>query len=593
MLEFLFRLFDTSDFPARWNCGQWSAAHGWMHIVSDLAIFSAYTAIPLVLVRLVIRRRDLPFLPIFVLFSAFILSCGLVHLVEASIFWQPWYRFSGLLKVITAVVSWGSVLGLASVMPRALALRGPESIAEQAAREAGERFQTLVSHTAQIVWTADADGAVREDSASWRAFTGQEVEEFLGGGWLDALHPDDREPVKEHWIRAVADRSTFANEFRLRHVSGEWRWVSAHAVPALSGDGSVRSWIGMNIDITDHKRAEDRFRKVVEDAPAAMLMVDAAGVIALVNAQTERLFGYAREELIGRSVEALVPERFRSEHPAQRESFFEDPRTRAMGAGRDLYGLRKDGTEVPVEIGLNPIRTEGGPHVLASIIDITERLQSAERLLQSLQEKDLLIKEVHHRVKNNLAVIGSLFYLQSTVTQDEPTLRILQDCRDRVQSMALVHERLYRSGDLASVDFAEYARELSNQLYRQYVMDSDAVRLRVDAEEVRLEIDRAIPCGLILTELVANSLKHAFPEGRTGEIVVSLRAKAGGGLVLSVSDDGVGLPESAPQENRGHSLGMRLVHSLTRQLDARMEFLRRDPGTEARLTLDPPHVHAD
>ena len=124
MVEFLTRLFNTSDFSPRWFCGNWSSPHGWLHILSDLAIFGAYAAIPIVLASFALRRKDIPFLPIFWLFAGFILFCGTGHLIEATIFWHPWYRLSGVVKMITALISWGTVFALIRVTPRALALPG-------------------------------------------------------------------------------------------------------------------------------------------------------------------------------------------------------------------------------------------------------------------------------------------------------------------------------------------------------------------------------------------------------------------------------------------------------------------------------------
>jgi two-component sensor histidine kinase len=155
--------------------------------------------------------------------------------------------------------------------------------------------------------------------------------------------------------------------------------------------------------------------------------------------------------------------------------------------------------------------------------------------------------------------------------------------------MALVHERLYRSEDLASVDFAEYTEELTNQLFRNHVLSTDTIRLKLDFEKIPLDIDRAIPCGLILTELISNALKHAFPNGRSGEIRVSLQRTKDGGLILSVADNGVGLPDEATLQTR-RSLGMRLVHSLANQFDTQIEFLRRNRGTEVRWRLETSHV---
>jgi len=263
-----------------------------------------------------------------------------------------------------------------------------------------------------------------------------------------------------------------------------------------------------------------------------------------------------------------------------------------MGAGRDLFALRADGSEVPVEIGLNPISTDEGPMVLASIIDITERLLAARRLMDSLREKELLLKEIHHRVKNNLAVIGSLLYLRSGAMRDEDSRRILDECRERVRSMALVHERLYQSEDLSEVDFGEYAAELANEMLRNSSAARSDVRLVLDIDPTPLGIDRAIPCGLILTELISNALKHAFPDGRSGTLRVELGKGASGGLDLVVADDGVGLPESDVSDDDG-TLGLRLVRSLARQLDAEITILRRRPGTEVRLCLEAQDEAAD
>src|SRR5579863_8670233 len=161
------------------------------------------------------------------------------------------------------------------------------------------------------------------------------------------------------------------------------------------------------------RRSEERLRRVVEAAPNALVMINAGGKIEMVNAQAERVFGYSRSEILGQPVEMLVPERFRGGHPDLRASFFADPGTRPMGAGRDLFGLRKDGSEFPVEIGLNPIETEEGTMVLSAIVDISDRKQKEAGIRAALQEKDVLLGEIHHRVKNNLQIVCSLLDLQS------------------------------------------------------------------------------------------------------------------------------------------------------------------------------------
>jgi PAS domain S-box-containing protein len=335
------------------------------------------------------------------------------------------------------------------------------------------------------------------------------------------------------------------------------------------------------VDISSRKRLEERFRRVVEAAPNAMVMIGPHGQIEMVNAQAERVFGYERAEMLGQSIELLVPKRFRDRHPGLRTSFFADPHSRPMGAGRDLYGLRKDGSEFPVEIGLNPIETEEGQMVLSAIVDISDRKQKEERIQAALKEKDTLLGEIHHRVKNNLQVVHSLLDLQSDLVTDEKILGILRESQNRIRSMALIHQTLYESKDFVQVDFSTFLETLAPTLISSYGVDSDRLALSIEAAEVLLPINAAIPCGLIVNELISNALKHAFPNGRRGQIRIGLAPEPDGRAMLSVSDDGVGIAESHDL-SQTTTLGLQLVALLTDQLGGALEVQRANP---TRFTL--------
>jgi two-component sensor histidine kinase len=206
-------------------------------------------------------------------------------------------------------------------------------------------------------------------------------------------------------------------------------------------------------------------------------------------------------------------------------------------------------------------------------------------------EKEVMLKEIHHRVKNNLQVISSLVNLQANETRDETVRGVLRDVTYRVRSMALVHEKLYQSADLAHVDFAEYARSLLGYLWRAHGAKAAAIRLTFDLEPLLLPVNTAVSCGLILNELAGNALKHAFPDQRTGEVNISMHVDAERLVSMNVRDDGVGLPEGLDWR-KARSLGLRLMQMLAGQLNATTQLNRPD-GTEFLITFKLPETALD
>jgi PAS domain S-box-containing protein len=361
-------------------------------------------------------------------------------------------------------------------------------------------------------------------------------------------------------------------------------------------------------DVTERRRSMEAFRQSIEVAPTGMMLVDSEGSLALVNTHMEALFGYERGALVGRAVETLVPERFRGRHVAFRATFFASPITRPMGAGRSLYGLRQDGSEFPIEVGLHPLKRPEGDFVLGSIIDITRRVraeQEKEALLEKMQvmnsdleervrlrtaelsatlrEREVLLQEVHHRVKNNLQLISSLINMQSRTLVDRASRNALAQCQTRIQAMALVHEKLYQSKDYSRVPFSEYARSLAGNVLLAMGASAENIVLDIALEGIALGLDRAIPCGMILNELVTNAMKHGFRDGQPGTISLRLEKLDGGWVRLAVGDNGVGIPPETDLRNSG-TLGMRLVFMLARQLDGRIEW-RSEGGTLFELTF--------
>ncbi len=770
------------------------------------------------------------------------------------------------LMVLSTVVTLGILISIIAASLYRSELRNNEAVNHL--RSSEERFRALVEASAQLVWTAEASGAFREDSPSWRGFTGQTYEQWREFGWLDALHPEDRERAAQAWRDAVRTETVFATDYRIRRFNGEWRWTSVRAVPLRDPAGAVRGWVGMNMDITERKRAEAerelRMREIVENAPQAIAMFDAnmrylqasprwlqdyglaldtagkshyelfpdlpehwktvhrrclagateqnegeqfirqggnvqwvrwkvcpwhdlggaiAGIlifteditqqrqaeersraaqeqlrlaqriarigtfewniqtglntwtpeleimyglpvggfpqtqpaweslvhpedraeavrriqeafeasapvegewrvvwpdgsthwlagrfqvlrdkggeplrlvginieiterkqaeaqrerllreihelsknlerrveertrelalardkldgiislaadaiisigedqrITIFNRGAEEIFGWARDEVLGKPLDLLIPEQLRGAHRGHVSNFaHESTKARRMAERRAVFGRRKNGEGFPAEAAISKLETEAGLLFTVILRDISEQKRLEAERARAHEEREVLLKEIHHRVKNNLQVISSLFYLQSLRTDQEVVRKLLDESRGRIQSIALIHEKLYQSEHLAWIDFGNYLKDLTQSVTGVASAQAPQVKVQVQAENIFLDIDHATPCALIVNELVSNAMKHAFPDGRRGEVRIGVRPVASNLLELEVSDTGIGFP-SALDFTATTTLGMQLVVSLTKQLRGSVELLR-EGGTTFRIRFPLP-----
>ncbi len=341
-------------------------------------------------------------------------------------------------------------------------------------------------------------------------------------------------------------------------------------------------------DITELKKAEEeireserRYRTLVETAPDIIFsLFSEEGTISSMNPAFETITDWSCDELLGRQFVKIVHP---DDVPIAVEKFEQALRGETTPA-HELRILSKSGQYLVGELIATPeIRNGEVVNVIGFGRDVTERKRAEDQVRASLREKEVLLKEIHHRVKNNLQVMSSLLYLQSKNIKDIETLEMFQDSQSRVRSMALVHEKLYQSQDLARIDFAEYVRSLASYLFRSYGVNTNVIRLKINVDDVFLGVDAAIPCGLIVNELVSNSLKHAFPGGRRGEIRIEFYSEDDGQYALMVSDDGVGFPEDLDFRDTG-SLGLQLVHTLIEQVGGIIELDRSD-GTKFKITF--------
>ncbi len=450
--------------------------------------------------------------------------------------------------------------------------------AEAALRESEERFSVFMDNLPAGVFMKDSGGKVvyanryLRELFGWGDVVGKSTRELLPAEAAARMEADDRAALVgglttvAEWVRDIANRERIFQTSKFP--------IPREGRPPLLG--------GIAIDITDRNRAEEELRAseafletIIQHSPFSMWVSDSTGTMIRMNQACRTLLRGTEEELVGRYnlfTDNVLESR--GVMPLVRRVFEQGETVRFMVDydSSELSTVHVAETRrVVLEATISPVLDARGQvaHAIVQQLDLSERRQAEEALRNSLLEKESLLKEVHHRVKNNLQVISSLLKLQARKIHNPEVHEVLRDTQNRVRSMALLHETLYRSGDLAKVRFPQYVKNVCSHVARSYGAGAENVRLRHEIVDVTLDLDLAIPAGLIINELVSNALKHAFPSDSTGEILVELRSEPEGRLVLRVSDDGVGLPP-AMDPGTTETLGLLLVRNLARQLDGRM-----------------------
>jgi PAS domain S-box-containing protein len=339
------------------------------------------------------------------------------------------------------------------------------------------------------------------------------------------------------------------------------------------------------------RKSEERFRELAENIPEAFWVT---------SPDFNRMIyiSPAYETIWGRTSKSLY-ENPRSWidniHPDDRDrvtTTLEDHIQGKADFEEEYRIIRPDGTERWIIDHAYSIKGKSGltDHIIGVAKDITERKRAEEQIKSSLKEKEVLLREIHHRVKNNMQIMASLLRLQSEGIKDKHLLDLFNESQNRIKSMALIHEDLYQSKDFARIDFEQYTRTLTGRLISSYGVDPNRIIASVNIDNVFLDVDKAIPCGLILNELFTNSLKYAFPvdkfganlKDKKGEIRIDCHSNSAE-HTLVFSDNGVGFPENI-DFHKTETLGLDLVKSLTRQLGGTIE-LNRNNGTEFTITF--------
>ena len=600
-MDFLTHLFDTSDFPARWTCGRWTTGHGWLHILSDLGVWSAYLAIPLVLGFFLLRRKDLPFRKIFLLFGAFILACGTTHLMEAIIFWWPAYRLAGVIKLMTAGVSWATVIALVPIVPRVLAMRSPEELEREiAARKLAEeslhransdlekRVQERTTELTQavaalrderellhITLTSIGDGVIVTDAEGRVTFlnsvaenltewTTTEAQGVALGTVFHIVNEETRLPVMNPAIRALPEGVVvgLANHTVLIGKNATEHGIDDSAAPIRDGQGRVVGCVLVFRDITDRRMVEQQnadrlaniglLASIVEFSQDAIIRKSLKGTIQSWNHAAQRLFGYTAAEAVGRNISLIVPPDRRDEEG--------QIITRLLAGDHvnhfDTIRLRKDGSSIDVALTISPIRDENSQIIGISKTarDITEEKEAERRIYGLMTElkdadrrKDEFLATLAHELRNPLAPIRNSLEVMKRANGSGEVIEQSRAMMERqlVQMVRLVDDLLDISRITRNkVELRKLRVELSSVLHHaiemcQPFIQNSEHRIELNLPPVAIYLD-ADPVRLaqVFSNLLNNACKFTDSKGR-----IELSAlHAGNDVIVTVKDNGIGIP---------------------------------------------------
>jgi PAS domain S-box-containing protein len=459
--------------------------------------------------------------------------------------------------------------------------------AEEALKESEEKFRTLFEDSRDAVYITSREGRLVDFNEATLELFGYTRDEMKDLNVIELYqNPEDRRRFQEE----IEEKGSVRDyEVKFKKKDGTEMDCLVTSSLRRAEDGSISGYQGIIRDITEQKRSEEALRRSKEFIETALNSMNDAVSIINVNDFTivgvNRVFldqlGLTEDEVMGKPCFEITHHRHDPcGSPDDVCPLMETLRTGKHAVEEHVH-YQKDGRKVFVEVSTSPIK-EGGKVVQVVHVarDVTARKKAEEQIRASLREKEVLLKEIHHRVKNNMQVISSLLKLQSRYATDERHLAMFRESQNQIKSMVLVHELLYQSKDLANIDFKEYLKDVVNGLIRSFGVDKERIAFNVDVEGVSLSIDSAVPCGLIINELISNSIKYAFPDGRKGEIRIGLHLD-GEKFVLTYSDNGIGLPGDIDFKNT-ETLGMRLIKALVDELDGEIE-VERTEGTTFKI----------
>jgi PAS domain S-box-containing protein len=446
----------------------------------------------------------------------------------------------------------------------------------------------LLKKTVEMISTgitiAGLDGRIVYTNPSEARMHGYNADELVGEN-VSIFMPDGKEDAfqRERTVDEVRGWKEWAREIEEVRRDGSVFPVMLKSLPVELSDKRGAYIITTSEDITERKKDEEKLMlqaQMIDLLKDSLVTTGMDGVVTSWNRGAERLFGYTSFEATGRHISFVYPP---EEHDNLQETI-----NLLKEKGRheaEVRMRRKSGEPFYAILSLSMIYDEKGDAagMLGYSIDVTQRKRMEEELRNALEQKDLLMREVYHRTKNNMNIIQSLLRLQSGHVKDREVLNSLSETAYRVRAMSMIHERLYRAGDLSRINIREYLQSLATELFNGVGSEADRIALRIDVPEIMMDVDQVIPAGLIVNELLTNSLKYAFPDGRSGEVLVELKDRDRETFELAVSDNGIGLPGGLDIPSL-RTFGLQLVSSLSAQIDGRLDVSGGN-GATFRITF--------
>ena len=440
--------------------------------------------------------------------------------------------------------------------------------------------KSIISSSLDIICASDEKGYLVEfNKAAEKAFGYKEKDVLHKKAKLLYAYSDEYVRVSKQ----LKEKGSFVGEIVNKRKNGDM-FISFLSASVLRNDErDIIGTMGVSRDITEIKEAEqqlkeseERYKYLFENSSDLIQGVNNKGEIEYVNSTWKKTMGYHSEEIIGKNIfDFIHPES--KEHCHQFFSGFLDKKMDGKYKKISFILQNKKGEKVILEGDVGCKYYNNSFSTRGILRNVTEERLAEQELKNSLQEKEILLKEVHHRVKNNLQVISSILNLQSSYVEDEKTLDILRESQNRIKSMSFIHESLYQTVDFSKINFSEYIDSLSKNLIHSYVLYDDKIELKINSKEVFLNLDLSIPCGLIVNELISNALKYAFVKSKKGIINIDLFTKDGN-VNLIIQDNGVGLPKDIDFKNTD-TLGLQLVITLIEQINGTIELLKEEAGT--------------